>query len=89
MNENNTESSVTEREILETTTEQVSQQAPTNITNISAPRQKPMPVPTIQGRDNSGANADIGVGDSPESIFFMEFMSYMRRGYNIAKGIAN
>lgn len=89
MNENNTESSVTEREILETTTEQVSQQAPMNITNISAPKQKPQPIPSIPGRDNSGANADIGVGDSPESIFFMEFMSYMRRGYNIAKGIAN
>ena len=89
MNENNTESSVTEREILETTTEQVSQQAPMNITNISAPKQKPQPIPSIPGRDNSGANADIGVGDSPESVFFMEFMSYMRRGYNIAKGIAN
>ena len=89
MNQNTTESSVTEREILETTTEQVSQQAPMNITNISSPRQKPAPIPSIAGRDNSGANADIGVGDSPESIFFMEFMSYMRRGYNIAKGIAN
>lgn len=83
----NAESNQNEKEILERTTQEASEQPKTNTTNMSSSPKKQSRIPSIPGRDNSGANLDVGNYDSLESIFFLDFMRHSLRGYNITSGI--